>query len=131
VTFSGDLDQVEADTKTTMWYETGLESGKFTTYFMNGDHIMVNGYESGDITKMDTNGSKINFEIPFDEGKDNGPYYAATAHQVDDTWTLIMMKPLIHIPCLSAALSIIDLLKVILLHHSIQVQIFLRLMVKT
>lgn len=84
VTFSGDLDQVEADTKTTMWYETGLESGKFTTYFMNGDHIMVNGYESGDITKKDTNGSKINFEIPFDEGKDNGPYYAATAYHVDE-----------------------------------------------
>lgn len=84
VTFSGDLGQVEADTKTTMWYETGLESGKFTTYFMNGDHIMVNGYESGDITKKDTNGSKINFEIPFDEGKDVGPYYAATAYHVDE-----------------------------------------------
>ena len=86
VTFTGDLDQVESDaeTKTTIWYETGLESGKFTTYFMNGDHVVVNGYESGDIVKIDSNGSKINFEIPFDEGKDNGPYYAATAHQVDD-----------------------------------------------
>ena len=85
VTFSGDLDQVEADTKTTMWYETGLESGKFTTYFMDADHITVNGYESGNIIKVEgTNGSKFNFEIPFDEGKDVGPYYAATAYHVDE-----------------------------------------------
>lgn len=84
ITFSGSLDQVSADTKTMIYYETGLSEGKFTTYFMETDYIYVNSYKSGKIIKNNDSGSKVSFDVAFDEGKDQGPYYAATAYQVDE-----------------------------------------------
>ena len=83
VTFTATTDDV--DTKTTIYYESALDKGHFQTYFMLSDHIMVNGVESGDIVKEGgTSGTEISFTIPFDEGNEDGPYYAVTAAQVAD-----------------------------------------------
>ena len=84
VTFTGMLDDFEAGTKTTMWYQSNLQEGeKLKTYFMNADHIVVNGVESeGDITKQDKHGSEITFVVPFEVGSADAepPYYAMTVH---------------------------------------------------
>ncbi len=77
VTFTGSLDQIE--TKTTIWYESDMEDGKIETRFMNGDHIMVNGIESGQIDKVNSSGTQISFSV---QGVEEGPYYAMTAAQV-------------------------------------------------
>ena len=77
VTFTGSLDQIE--TKTTIWYESDKEDEKIETRFMNGDHIMVNGIESGQIDKVNSSGTKISFSV---QGVEEGPYYAMTAAQV-------------------------------------------------
>lgn len=80
VTFTGSLDDVKSQTKTTIWYEIGLEEGKFTTFFMNGDHVMVNGVESGDLTKTDEeeHGMTFKYEVVGVEP----PYYAVSAKHV-------------------------------------------------
>ena len=82
VTFTATTGDV--DTKTSIWYESEFEGGSFKTRFMEGDYIMVNGYKSGKLQKIDENeaGTEISFTVPFDEGKEEGPYYAVTAAQV-------------------------------------------------
>lgn len=87
VTFTGMLDDFEAGTKTTMWYQSNLQEGeKLKTYFMEGDYIMVNGCKSTGVNqKVDEgkHGAEIKFVIPFEEGsaEANPPYYAMTASQ--------------------------------------------------
>lgn len=80
VAFTGSLDDIDTQVKTTIWYENGLDEGKFTTYFMNGDHVMVNGVESGELTKTDENenGSTFKYEVAGVES----PYYAVSAKHV-------------------------------------------------
>ena len=82
VTFTGVTDDV--DTKTMIYYESELEAPSFKTRFMENDYIMVNGYKSGKLQKVDEgkHGTEITFTVPFDEGKDEAPYYAVTAAQV-------------------------------------------------
>ena len=82
VTFTGVTDDV--DTKTMIFYESELGARSFKTRFMEADYIMVNGYKSGKIEKVDEgkSGTEITFTVPFDEGKDDAPYYAVTAAQV-------------------------------------------------
>lgn len=82
VTFTATTDDV--DTKTMIYYESELEERSFKTRFMEADNIMVNGYKSGNIEKVDEgkSGTEITFTVPFDEGKDDAPYYAVTAAQV-------------------------------------------------
>ena len=82
VTFTGVTNDV--DTKTMIFYESELEARSFKTRFMEADNIMVNGYKSGKLEKVDEgkSGTEITFTVPFDEGKDDAPYYAVTAAQV-------------------------------------------------
>ena len=82
VTFTATTDDV--DTKTMIYYESELEERRFKTRFLEADNIMVNGYKSGNIEKVDEgkSGTEITFTVPFDEGKDEAPYYAVTAAQV-------------------------------------------------
>ena len=82
VTFTAVTDDV--DTKTMIYYESELEARSFKTRFMETDYIMVNGYKSGKLQKVDEgkHGTEITFTVPFDEGKDEAPYYAVTAAQV-------------------------------------------------
>lgn len=82
VTFTATTDDV--DTKTMIYYESELEGGSFKTRFQKEDYIMVNGFRSDTLTKVDENkaGTEVTFIVPFDKGKENGPYYAVTAAQV-------------------------------------------------
>ena len=82
VTFTATTDDVE--TKTMIYYESELEERSFKTRFTESDYFMVNGYKSGKLEKVDKNkvGTEISFTVPFDEGKEEGPYYAVTAAQV-------------------------------------------------
>lgn len=78
VTFTGSLDQV--DTKTTIWYnDAAIQDEKCETMFMLGDHISVNGNESGDIIKEDgTTGALVTFNVQ----DVSAPYHAVTAQHV-------------------------------------------------
>ena len=82
VTFTATTDDV--DTKTMIYYESELEERSFKTRFLESDYFMVNGYKSEKLEKVDENkaGTEIIFTVPFDKGKEDGPYYAVTAAQV-------------------------------------------------
>ena len=84
VTFTATTDDV--DTKTMIYYESELEGGSFKTRFLESDYFMVNGYKSGKLDKVDEKeaGTEIIFTVPFDKGKEDGPYYAVTAAHVAD-----------------------------------------------
>ena len=74
----------DVDTKTMIYYESELEERSFKTRFLKNDYIMVNGFRSDTLTKVDEKkaGTEIIFTVPFDKGKEDGPYYAVTAAQV-------------------------------------------------
>ena len=73
VTFTATSDDIES--KTTIWYEEGLDEGRFTTRLMTSDHVAVNGKKSTQVNKKNTIGSIVSFTV------DNvtAPYYAVTA----------------------------------------------------
>ena len=75
VTFTATLGSL--NTKTMIHYEREVNSGEFTTRFLNGDHLLLNGVESGDINKENSTGSQITFQVPDVEA----PYYAVTKKQ--------------------------------------------------
>ena len=84
VTFTATTDDVE--TKTMIYYESELEERSFKTRFLESDYFMVNGYKSEKLDKVDEKeaGTEIIFTVPFDKGKEDGPYYAVTAAHVAD-----------------------------------------------
>ena len=79
VNFTGTMGDVH--TKTTLWYEEGLDDRVFPTRFMLSDHIMVNGSESGDIVKENTPGTQISFSVKGVES----PYFAVSAAHMKNT----------------------------------------------
>ena len=74
VDFTGSMDDIQ--TKTTIWFENGLEEGVFHTRFMNGDSVMVNGVSSGKTGKA--SGTVLSFSVQGVEA----PYFAVSANQV-------------------------------------------------
>ncbi len=74
VDFTGSMDDIQ--TKTTIWFENGLEEGVFPTRFLNADSVMVNGVSSGQETKA--SGAKLSFSVKDVEA----PYFAVSACHV-------------------------------------------------
>ena len=74
VNFTGTMSDIQ--TKTTVWYEEGLEKGTFPTRFLNADSVMVNGVSSGKETKA--SGTKLSFSVKGVEA----PYFAVSATHV-------------------------------------------------
>ena len=73
VTFTATSDDIVS--KTTIWYEEGLEEESFTTRLMTSDHVAVNGKKSTKVNKKNNIGSVVSFTV------DNvtAPYYVVTA----------------------------------------------------
>ena len=74
VTFNASIGSL--NTKTMIHYEKELPNREFTIRFLEKEHFVLNGKESGNLTKENSSGSQITFQVQDVEA----PYYAVSEH---------------------------------------------------